>query len=200
MGMFDSLHVSHALIRKAIEEANADVLFDEFDEFDGYCIFQTKDLDNSLTNFYIREDGFFCWEKQEYIHEEINRPWSPLKPIGAPEYVADPRTTYIDFYDFYQTDTERVFVTFTAHVKKGKLVEPIAIKSVEKTNLEEEAIQHKKSREEWNKVTSTWQWKLATFIHDWRFRVQRSLYSLTNKFDLLDSYLRKQAKKGTSLK
>ena len=196
MGMFDSIYVAHTLIKKAIKKTKADI---QLEEFNGYCSFQTKDLDNCLTNFYIKEDGSFCWEKQEYVRDETNCLWSSMKPIGAPEYISDTRTAYIDFYDFYHTDTERVFVTFTAHVKKGKLAEPIVIKNIEKTDLEEEGIKHKKSREEWNKVTSKWQWKLATFIHDMRFRIQRSLYPLTNKFDLLDSYLRKEARKGTSL-
>lgn len=202
MGMFDSIFVAHELLKPLI---NATIADPQLEVINGYYSFQTKDLDNCLTNFYIKEDGSFCWEKQEYAYwdpdskDTASCKWSFGEPVGDPQYIADTRTAYINFYDFYYTDQERVFVTFTAHVRGGKLAEPIIIESVEKTNLEEEAIKHKKAREEWNKVTSDWQWQLATFIHDIRFRIRRIIYPLTNKLDELDSILRKQAKKNSNL-
>lgn len=195
--MFDSTFVAKELLDPVIAGATTKL---ELEVVNGYYSFQTKDLDNCLTNFYIREDGSFCWEKQEYTHSVSgDRAWSSAEPVGDPEYIVDTRTAYLDFYDFFHTDHERVYVTFTAHVKKGKLAEPIKIKDIEITNLEEEAIKHKKAREEWNKVTSTWQWRLATCIYDAKLKVRRLFYPLTKKLDDLDSYLRKEAKKDTSL-
>ena len=197
MGMFDSVFVAKELLDPIIARSSTKL---QLEVFDGYYNFQTKDLDNCLTDFYIKEDGTFYWEKHEYeYNEKASRAWSSMEPAGVPQYVTDTRTAYLNFYDFYHTDTERVFVTFTAHVKEGKLAEPITIKSIEKTDLEEEAIEYKKAREEWNKVTSTWQWKLATCIYDARWKTKRFFYPLTKKLDDLDSYLRKEAKKGIKI-
>lgn len=200
--MFDSVFVAEELLKSALATASIKM---ELEIVDGYYSFQTKDLDNCLTNFYLKENNCFYWEKQEYVYCDPNtsdsstKKWSFAEPVGDPQYVPDTRTAYFDFYDFYYTDQERIFVTFTAHVKAGKLAEPITIKELEITNLEEEAIKHKKAREEWNKVTSAWQWKLATFIHDARFKIRKVFYPLIKKLDGLDSFLRKEAKKGTAL-
>lgn len=195
--MFDSVFVAKELLDPIIAISTTEL---QLEVVDGYYSFQTKDLDNCLTNFYIKNDESFYWEKQEYVHNETaSRAWSSMEPVGDPQYVSDTRTAYLNFYDFYHTDNERIFVTFTAHIKEGRLAEPIAIKSIEKTDLEEEAIKHKKAREEWNKVTSTWQWKLATCIHDARWKTKRFFYPLTKKLDDLDSYLREEAKKGINL-
>jgi hypothetical protein len=193
MGMYDSILVHKTLLDKIIKD-----LDHTFDTHYDYYSFQTKDLDNSLTTFFIEEDGSFVWEKREYEYQEpdpdSDKKWNfgHLKLIGEPEKVKDERHAYIDFYDFYNTDSERVFVTFTAHVRNGTLSEPLTIKSVERVNLEEESIKHKKSREEWKKVTSKWQWNLAVFLYEKRYKITRLL-------DKLDTYLRDQAKKGTDI-
>jgi hypothetical protein len=197
MGMFDSTFVAKELLDPVIAGATTKL---ELEAVNGYYSFQTKDLDNCLTNFYIRQDGSFCWEKQEYAYNDSGaQAWSSAEPVGDPQYIEDTRTAYLDFYDFYYTDHERIFVTFTAHVKEGKLAEPIKVKDIEVTNLEEEAIKNKKAREEWNRVTSTWQWRLATYMCEAKWKLKRWFYPLTKKLDELDSYLRKEAKKGTSL-
>jgi len=194
--MYDNFYVAKSLIEKAIEGTD---IVPEF--FNGYFSFQTKDLDNSLTNFYIKEDGSFSWEKQEYKYKESapdsNKKWNFgfLETVGKPELILDQRNAYIDFYDFYHTNEERIFVTFTAHVKDGKLAEEIKLKSAERTNLEEESIRYKKQREEWNRITSTWQWRLATFSFDLRNNLRRLFLPITNKLDKFESSLREEAKK-----
>lgn len=199
--MFDTFYVAQSLIEKAIE--GTDVVLEPSD---GYCSFQTKDLDNCLLSFYIREDNSFVVEKQEYEYTKSNIPfdisektyWSntslQVTPVGEPQMITDNRSCYIDFYDFYYTEQERVFVTFTAHVKDGRLIEAIKLKEVDKTNLEEEAIRTKKQKTEWDKITSSWQWRLATHLYDVRSKIRKLFYPITRQLDNLDSYLRKQAK------
>lgn len=197
MGMFDTVYVDQSLIEEAVKGTDLSLKASE-----GYCSFQTKDLDDALASFYIQKDGSFCQQHQEYkwIKPDDGATKGLLslgyqEPVGEPEYIADNRNAYFDFYDFYYTDKERVWVTFTAHVSKGKLIDSIFLKDFEKTDLEEEAIKNKKQRDEWNKVCATWQWRLATFLFDIRVRVKRLLYPITSKLDALDNYLRKEAKK-----
>lgn len=198
--MFDSVLVAQTLIKNVLQ--GTDVVLQPFH---GYYNFQTKDLDNCLTVFHLQEDGSFCYllQQQEWVHvdpRDASSAWRAgyMKPIGEPEIIPDHRSTYFDFYDLYTTETERVFVTFTAHIKQGKLAEPIKLKNIERTDLEQEVLQTKKHRAEWNQIQSTWQWKLVCILRDTRNKISKLLYPLNRKLDNMEAYLSKQAKQGTS--
>jgi hypothetical protein len=196
--MFDTVLVAKKLLDEAIK--GTDIALEA--SSDGYHDFQTKDLDNSLTTFYIDEDGSFFWYKlnQEYIpptETEAKKKgfnFGEWREISPPEKVIDYRPAYIEFYDFYNTETERIFITFIAHVKDGKLAEPISIKEIERTNLEEESIKAKKSREKWDGIRSTWQWKIAELIQNSRWKISRFFRPFINILDKFENKLRKTAK------
>ena len=199
--MYDSLLVARSLIEKAVE--GTDIVLEPFN---GYYNFQTKDLDNFLTTFFIQEDGSFVWEKREYTYVEpeftSTRKWNyggTLKEVSEPVLIEDTRTAYIEFYDSFATEEERLFVTFKAHVKNGKLAEPITLVSVDRANLKKEAEAFKKSREKWNKTEDTWQWQLATFISNCRWKVQRFFNPFNRKLDTIEKNLRDQAKAQNDL-
>lgn len=198
--MYDSILVAQSLIEKAIE--GTDIILHPFN---GFCDFQTKDLDNDLTTFFIQADGSFVWEKREYKYKEpdsnSDRKWNfgTLETVGEPEMVTDTRSAYISFYDFYNTEEERVFVTFKAHVSKGKLVEPITIENIERTNLNEEAEKNKKAREQWNKAKETWEWQLASIIFECRCKVTRFLNPFKILLDNLEKNLRDKAKQKNGI-
>lgn len=203
MGMYDNFFCAKSLI-KNITEGN-DISIKDFEGYskDDYFFFQTKDLDNSLACFYLEEDGTFLFKKQEYKYVPPDPEkkigllnMGHMEPVGEPEMIKDTRNCYVDFYDFYTTEEERVFVTFTAHVKDGKLVEPISIKNVERTNLAEEKERHKKIEERWNKIRSTWQYKLLTFIGNVRSKINRLTYPLTMRLYRFEEYLRKASEKN----
>ena len=195
--MFDTVLVASSLIDEAVK--GTDLIFDPFN---GYCDFQTKDLDNSLTTFFIESDGSFYWEKREYEYEpsvetvNVFRTFGSMKLVGEPQKIEDTRTAYIEFYDFYHTEEERIFVTFLAHVKNGKLTEPISIKRIERTNLAEEAIRNKENGEKWDRIKSTWQWKLASFIFEAKWKIAKFFRPVTNGLTKLEAHLRAQSKKG----
>jgi len=198
MSMFDTIFIAQSLIEKAVE--GSDVVLESFE---GYHNFQTKDLDNFLTSFYIEDDGSFLWKKQDYEYKEqepdptSKRGWMSglrMVPVGDPQMISDTRSAYIEFYDSYATEKERLFVTFTAHVKNGSLVEPIALKSVERTNLEEERIRTQKIRAEWLNTESTWQWQLATFISGCRWKITKFLNPFNRRLDTIEKNLRDKAK------
>ena len=194
MGMFDTVYVAQSLIDELIKDSN--ILLEPFK---GYYDFQTKDLDNFLTAFYIENDGSFVWEKREYKEREVkeNDPlrYAPLELVGEPQKIEDTRTAYIDFYDVYSTEEERVFITFTAHVKNGKLAEAISIKSVEITNLKEEQQKFKPQREKWEKVRSSWEWIIAEFISNTKWKISRLFHPLTKSINDLEQNLRSKARK-----
>lgn len=197
--MFDTVLVAKNLLDEVIKDT--DIVLEA--SSDGYFDFQTKDLDNSLTSFYIEEDGSFSWYKlnQEYIAPiETDRKkegfhFGEWREISPPEKVLDTRTAYIEFYDFYHTETERIFVTFLAHVKCGKLVEPISIKEIERTNLEQEAIRAKKNTAKWDNIRASWEWRVAEFIRNLRWKVSKIFYPLTMGIDNFENNLRKSAKR-----
>jgi hypothetical protein len=193
MGMFDTIHVSKNLMEN---------LYKDFDfslqEHEGYYLFQTKDLDNSLSNYYIESDGSFVWEKQEYEYIEPvdNKKWfeSPMRPVGDPEKIPESRSVYINCYDMTCTETERVFITLEVHINKGKLVEPILIKSTERTLLKIEREEHKKNHERWKKIESSFEWNLYNFIFLIRNRIVKILKPINNKLDEIEMFLAEKAK------
>ena len=199
--MYDSILIARSLIEKVVE--GTDIVLEPFD---GYYNFQTKDLDNFLTTFFIQADGSFVWEKREYTYIEpeftSTRKWNyggTLKEVSEPVLIEDTRTAYIEFYDSFATEEERLFVTFKAHVKNGKLAEPISLLSVDRTNLKKEAEEFKKAREKWNKTEATWQWQIATFISNCRWKVQRFFNPFNRKLDTIEKNLRDQAKAQNDL-
>ena len=194
MGMFDTVYVAKSLIDELIKDSN--ILLEPFK---GYYDFQTKDLDNFLTAFYIEADGSFVWEKREYKERETQEDdfirYAPLELVGEPQKIEDTRATYIDFYDVYSTEEERVFITFTAHVKNGKLAEAISIKSIDRTNLKEEQEKFKPQREKWDKVKSSWEWMVAGFISELKWKISRFFHPLTKSINDLEQNLRSKARK-----
>ena len=192
--MFDTVYVAQSLIENLIKDE--DILLEPFN---GYYDFQTKDLDNFLTAFYIEPDSSFVWEKRQYKERERNQDdvgWiAPLELVGDPEKLEDKRSAYIDIYDLYTTEEERIFITFTVHVKDGKLVEPIRIKSVERTNLKEEQEKFKPQREKWDKVRASWEWTVASLISDAKWKISRFFYPLTKSISDLEQNLRSKARK-----
>lgn len=198
--MFDTIHIHQSLIYSLVDQHGFEL---EMSKYKDYFHFQTKDLDNFLTNFYIEADGSFSWEKlhQEYIPPaeiDIKKKgfnFGEWKELAPPEKIEDTRTAYIEFYDLFNFQEDRIFITFLAHVKNGKLVEPITIKSIEKTNLEEEAIKSKIHQEKWKNVRETWEWKFCNFCREVKWKITKFLLPMSNCIDNLEKSLRKKAKK-----
>lgn len=193
--MFDTVFVSQSLLEKAIKDTDITLEYNE-----GYCDFQTKDLDNSLAYYYIDADGNFFWKKQEFKWVEkdpaSDSKWDfgHMEPVGEAQMIEDTRTAYIDFYDVYSTDKERIFITFTAHVKCGKLVESLVIKNIERNDLKVEAVEHKIIKEKWNKVEATWQWRVASFISNIKWKLSKLFRPITHRIDKLEINLRQKAR------
>lgn len=199
--MFDTLIVKKELLENLCKEAGL-----EFEEWEGEYSFQTKDLENTLATFVLLADGTLTERRQESIWVEP-KPKSVhdtdswvtsmghFDPVGEPYYVDTNYTTYVTFYDFYETKTERVWVDFVAHFKDGKLSEPIKISKVERTNLLEEKERQKEYHKKWEAVRVNWKWKAALLIDKIITPVER----LLRKVGRHTSNLREQARKEAGL-
>jgi len=190
--MFDGVYVAKSLIDEVLKDTDI-----KMESFEGYYDFQTKDLDNVMCSFYIEADGSFCWEKlnQEYIPptkgKEKKGRWNigEMREISPPEKIEDTRTAYIEFYDSFVSEIERIFITFKAHVKCGKLQEPISILSIERSNFEQEAIQTKIFNEKWEKIKKDKRWIIGSAIRDIRYKISRFFSPISRKIDKLQSNL-----------
>jgi hypothetical protein len=92
------------------------------------------------------------------------------------------------------TEDERIFITLELHLNKGKLAEPISIKGIERTDLNIEREEHKKNRERWEKIYSSFEWNLSNFIFTIRNRITKIFKPLNNKLDEIESSLIEKAK------
>lgn len=198
MGMFDTLFVHPSLIDKLLEENGVDL-----ESFDGYYSFQTKDLDNYLSSFYLDEDGSFTEERQNHKwiegeeDAEFPRHLGSYEPIGDPEYIVDNRKAYIMFYDSVTVTSkgERIWIDFLAHVKDGKLTEPISVKNIERIDLKKEAVELKKARERTELIRSTFEFQVADFIFRSKYKLMKLFNPIIRFINELESFLRKKAEK-----
>jgi hypothetical protein len=197
MGMFDTLNVKKELLEDLCKEAGL-----EFEEWEGEYSFQTKDLENVLATFVLLADGTLTERRQESVWVEPKpksvhdtASWissmGHMESVGEPYYVDTDYTTYVTFYDFYETETERVWVDFVAHFKNGKLSEPIKISKVERSNLLEEKETIKINNKKWEVARVNWKWKASLLIDE----VVRPVEKLLRKIARLSSDLREQARK-----
>ena len=197
--MFDTVNVAESLIKKCVKDQ--DFLLKPLG---GYYSFQTKDLDNFMGDYYIEKDKTFKLKKQEYtfVPPSQNEKTDGLynfgrwDEVGDPEVIVDTRTCYINFYDFSYSKEERVYYTFTAHVKDGKLAEQIKLKSIERTNLKEEQERNNSYKTEWQRIQTTWEWNLANFIFAIRNSIRKLFVPLSRVLDQIENALREKARKN----
>ena len=183
MGMFDTIFIKKSLLENVIPE--------EYNPFlegcsDGYLDFQTKDLDNFMNYYYIEEDLQLYCKRYMYGEECL----SEKEKINV--------TQYISCYDLFETKTERVFLTIKSHVVNGVLYGS-EIESIERTNLEEEAIESKKIQEKRDKQEAQWEMKLFRFLQTCEWKWHRLTYNLTNRYDKFKTHLRDTAEKKATL-
>ena len=193
--MFDTVLVAKNLIDEALKDSGISLV-----SSDGYYDFQTKDLDNTLSCFYIEENGSFLFRKQElkWVEPDPNnkQKWNfgHMEPVGDPEMIEDTRTCYIDFYDFCNSEDERIFITFKAHVKCGKLQESISILSIERINLKQEAEKHKEIEEKWKRIKKDIRWIIGSAMRDFRYKISRFFYPMIRSIDKFQEDLLSKAR------
>lgn len=190
MGMFDSIKVKRKLpLNSELKKLGIDW---------NKITFQTKDLENSLGNYFIDKRGFL-------LEEVVEGDWIPVPEDqrDVPWHVADfeEKKRYnkkVDFHGvlkFYATeelnDEEDFWVDFAAYFIYGKLdkMELLKFEKVES---------HKHSLEEWQKIHEEKNKKICNRIKNvlrklgwekfWDF-VARSLYKLSRFIHKIQYYI-----------
>lgn len=196
MGMFDTLRVHKSLLSKLVEENKLELKHEE-----DYYDFQTKDLENFLHLYFLEESKKLILLEQKYklIPEEkrSNKPFAPyMEEDGDPVRVESTFTGYVQFYDFYDTDVERIYVTFHAHIVNGNLNEDIAVLNIERMDLRAQAEQAKEARKFWDAVHDTWQWKVLKYIRSIKWFCWKHIgVHFRNLEEYLDNKAREKASK-----
>lgn len=197
MGMFDNikckfpLPLTHSLLKDDKREWSE-------------ISFQTKNLENSLSSYYIDEQGFLFEEIVEtegvlYTEEELQtikpQPWTIYKEIIETNRYTKQINHHgiISFYDVLSYSKEHdLWVNFKAYLIYGKvdkieLVEARLDKSLELYHKEYEEKARTKNKKLWPKIKHIlsyfgWKWawrriaQLLYFLHQFLGKMQNLIY------------------------
>lgn len=199
MGMFDTINVDRTLL-DPLMEAN-DFKFELYDE--KYYSFQTKDIENALTEYFIEADGNVYVRECDYEiltkeEEEKQRKQSHLG-LAFPKIINERKTLdtsiwgYVKFYDEFTTDTERFWVDFEALIQDGKMTS-VKVKNVERTLLEEERKNIEKVQKYWRDVYDTWEWQLLDRIRNIKTFFRKLIFPLRKRIEQWEERLLESAK------
>ena len=183
MGMFDTILVDKSIIKSIVDEKYTKHM--ETDE--EYYSFQTKDLENFLWYYYIKQD-YKLYVKKWGLDGDNETSFELVEP----QFVNT--TQYISFYDVFDTDKEHVFLTIQAKVIDGVVVET-NIESIDAQDLEEIAIRDKEFAILRERQEAQWEMKLFRFLQTCEWKWHRWTYKLDKYYYNLKNYLRETAEK-----
>ena len=205
MGMFDTVLCERKLpLTKEIKKAFPNRDWSKAD-------FQTKDLDNTMTSYYIKKNGYLYTEKVEgeYVRtmseEEENKIRKQGKFCWPHKFVESSRTsvkeeitTTINFYEYGDDEAGNTWdIEFDAVFVKGKLKSLELVKGEIVHTAEENKAREIKWQEHWAAIESH-PWNKTkkvlnkiTFNRWTRFwsRVSKLLYKLQQKISALQLWI-----------
>jgi len=161
MGMFDYLDVKFPLPMPKDPMGFTGV---------GSCGFQTKDLENCLSTYQIREDGSVWLKKvkNKYVpgnpdDDSLLGRLGHVEPISSKWVLVEHLPKTIEFYDYQQTRNGNYdyYIVYVATVVKGK-VKRVKIKTFEATENSSRKAREaiwEKEHEERAKFCNTWYYK-----------------------------------------
>lgn len=182
MGMFDTVLVKKKLLENVFP---SDLLALWEDHDGGYFDFQTKDLDNILTTYYLEEDGKVYvrkWNTETEEYEEKNRPASEL-------------SQYVEFYTFEQyVGEENVWISFEAQISDG-VVREIRLKDLEREKIADVEARQRAHNERWEKIRSTLEWRVYDFLQETEWFFHRLFHPLRWRYNSFKLKLKEKAEK-----
>lgn len=185
MGMFDTVLVKDSLIENLIDPKLVPFFRGNCCDEDGYYSFQTKDLDNFLNTYIIKDDRKVYLKsylkEEEIINEDIK---------------FEPVTAYVHFYDCFDTETHNIFYTFKAHIVEG-VVDSISVHSIEQYCLVEVNKRNEEMRRKFALRDKTWEMRLFRFLQDIEY--SKFMRFFRSKYYAFREYLRKSADKKCDL-
>lgn len=169
MGMFDTVLVHESLLRGLFnKEANNKDVLDALQDQDGYCDFQTKDLENALFTYKLKEDAKLYLERASWFKDE--------EKISELKETLTHITSYVEFYTYFNTTKERIHLNLNMHIVEGKLQE-MHIDTVKREDLEIVELRAKKARLFWELRETFWEMKAFRLLQRIEWRVNKLWYS-----------------------
>jgi hypothetical protein len=205
MGMFDTVYVERKLpLTKEIKKAFPNKDWTKVD-------FQTKDLDNTMTAYHIKKNGYLYTEKVEgeHIRTVTEEEEAKLKKQGKwcwpYKFVETSRTSVkklitdtINFYDYREDEEGNTWdIEFDAEFIKGKLVSLELVKGEISITAEENQAREVKWQNEWlayenHPWTKTKKFLNKITFNRWSkfwFKVSRGIYWAQQKLSKLQIWV-----------
>lgn len=206
MGMFDSVYVQKSILDPLIQDQedikkHLEICYLNDDENQPFYYFQTKDLENLLYSYYLK-DGQLLLQKETFLHKEwrvqfkdqLEKIEEQKLPQVEPELYKESITSCISFYDYFNTETDAISLEFKCVIVDGNL-DSIFLEKLERESLEAINLRHKKLREEHEKLEATWEMKLYNFLQ----KIEWTLQKYTRGYYKFKEKLRKQAYKSANV-
>ena len=186
MGMFDTIYVKQSLIDPLIDNEIKSALQKGI-EGDTYY-FQTKDLENFLFCYSIKEDLKLYVEKHVFEQDETAK--FGIKSTIQKQEFCNTITQYIEFYDALgNVGDSNIFITFKAHVING-VVQSIVVHDIEKTPLDKLREQGEKREIRWAKIRADKDFKLADFISRFTWKIEKFYNKIMQPIKTYEAKLR----------
>jgi hypothetical protein len=206
MGMFDGFYVQQSILDPLIQDEedikeHLEISYLNDDKNQPFYSFQTKDLENLLYSYYLK-DGQLLLQRETFLHKEwkvqfkdqLEKIEQQKKKEVEPELYKECITTCVSFYDYFNTETDAVSLEFKCIIVDGNL-DSIFLEKLERESLEVISIRHKKLREEHDKLEATWEMKLYNFLQ----KIEWTLQKYTRSYYKFKDKLRKQAYKSANV-
>ena len=184
--MFDCIYVKQSLIDPLIDNEIKSALQKgiEGDTYD----FQTKDLENFLFCYSIKEDYKLYVEKHVIEQDETAR--FGIKRTIQEEEFCNTITQYIEFYDALgDVGDNKIFITFKAHVING-VIQSIVVHDIEKTPLDKLREEGKKNEIRWAKIRADKDFKLADSISRFIWKIEKFYNKIMRPIKTYEAKLR----------
>jgi hypothetical protein len=190
MGMFDTILVHKSIILPLLE--GEELLKKEWRADVEDCLhFQTKDLENFMWLYKIGEDHKVWREVHEYIEDPECK--FGIRHERLPDESCEKLNAYINFYDMVRhIGEDEVWIEFEGHILNGQLAE-VSLVKLEKTNMANKEAEIQKHQQRWDKIRSTYSWRIFSAIRDVEWKLRRLVRPVVNKYENFLDKLRKDA-------
>ena len=188
--MFDTLLVHKSIILPLLE--GEELLKKEWRaDMEGYLHFQTKDLENFLWLYRIGEDHKVWREVHKYTEDPECK--FGMRHERLPDESCEKLNAYINFYDMVRhIGEDEVWIEFQGHILNGQLAE-VSLVKLEKTNMAAKEAEMREHQLRWDKIRSTYSWRVFSAIREIEWKVRRLFRPAFNKYENFLNKLRQNA-------
>jgi hypothetical protein len=182
MGMFDYISIDKSIIDNLVPDADWRT---SISAKDNLYVFQTKDLELCLNEYYIQADHYL-YVKSYCLDKDSSK-------IRQTSLQREEKTTCnVRFYDIFNTKLHQVQVTFEAQIVDGKLWE-ICLVSQKEELLTDIQARNDKIRKKWELMEQQWEMKVYVTMCKFEYFIYNLFYKLTSCWRNYKTSLREKA-------